>query len=238
MSMPHLRSGGRAPLPALFIGRPRSIHATLCSVFLLTICLAMPVFAGTLGIGRAGASISFTYGMPEGSGISFSAESGESLPSLFDLAGNARQDASLPYYREVTNPARWGEHLMKPLADVAKIPRLAASLAPERGGVTLPSFGQRALRFEIIAVGTFPIMFFYTNLGFGIGGYIASGFNAQYAPWPFSSSSSTIDDSERLIRIAVGAGLSCAVAIFDLFSTLAKEKARRSVELDSPASSH
>ncbi|MDP2816325.1 MAG: hypothetical protein Q8O19_06575 [Rectinemataceae bacterium] len=97
------------------------------------------------------------------------------------------------------------------------------------------SFGKHALRFEIISVGAFPIMLFYTDLGFGIGRYLSSGFDSRYAPWPFRDSSSILpDDSERLVRIGVAAGISFAIAIFDLVTSLNNEaKAYRQSELDS-----
>ena len=105
------------------------------------------------------------------------------------------------------------------------------------GHAKSPSLGQRALRFEIIAVGAFPIMLLYTDLGFGIGRYAASGFDSRYAPWPFQNSSSLLpDDAERLLRIGVAAGISCAIAAFDLISRLREEaKSREIAELDSTA---
>jgi hypothetical protein len=71
-------------------------------------------------------------------------------------------------------------------------------------------------RFEILAFGSFPILLFYTNLGFEIGTYAQSGFDPLYAPWPFSGElTANISDSERFGRMGVAAGLSLLVAGID-----------------------
>ncbi len=78
-------------------------------------------------------------------------------------------------------------------------------------------------------------MLLYTDIGFGLGRYIGSGLDSRYAPWPFQNSSSILPDAqERILRIAVAAGVSCAIALFDLISSLGAEAAARSrSELDS-----
>ncbi len=121
-------------------------------------------------------------------------------------------------------------------AYAGSVAKLAISPSALPAGYPKPaSLARRALRFEIIAVGAFPIMLFYTDIGFGIGRYIGSGFDSRYAPWPFIDSSSILpDDSERLLRIGVAVGISCAIAVFDLVASLrAEAAARASAELDS-----
>lgn len=73
-------------------------------------------------------------------------------------------------------------------------------------------------RFEIIAFGAFPIMLFYTDIGFDLRNYIAHDFDYQYAPWPFKSSSYSIepDQDELFLRLAVAAGASLAFAGLDV----------------------
>ena len=71
-------------------------------------------------------------------------------------------------------------------------------------------------RFEIIAFGSFPLLFFYTNRGFEIIEFAYHSFDASYLPWPFSGSSTTsLDNSERYLRIGITAGLACVVAGID-----------------------
>lgn len=111
----------------------------------------------------------------------------------------------------------------------------AASGALPSGYVQGSSLARKALRFEILGVGAFPLMLFYTDIGFGIGRYAVNGFDPRYAPWPFRNSSSILpDDGERLLRIGVAAGISCAIALYDLISSLiAEASARSAAELDS-----
>jgi hypothetical protein len=110
---------------------------------------------------------------------------------------------------------------------------LSAQAAPKT------RFVDRLLRFEIITLGSFPIMLFYTDVGFSIGTYIASGFDPASAPWPFGSASATMDTQERLVHIAVGVALSCTVALFDLIKNLTEEaKTRNRSNLDRVSGSY
>jgi hypothetical protein len=66
----------------------------------------------------------------------------------------------------------------------------------------------------IIAAGSFPFSYFYTNLAFDLVRYAANGFDSLYAPWPFRSLGTvSIDSKETFIRIGVGAGLSLAIGL-------------------------
>ncbi|MBL8968444.1 MAG: hypothetical protein JNG85_15680 [Spirochaetaceae bacterium] len=100
---------------------------------------------------------------------------------------------------------------------------------PGKGGFVLepgalpPALGggdarrEKALRrFEIVALGSFPFTLFYTGLGFDTAGYIDSGFEAAYAPWPFKNERSVaLTSSERLVRLGVAAGASLVIAGID-----------------------
>ncbi|HUW42536.1 MAG TPA: hypothetical protein VMV90_16140 [Rectinemataceae bacterium] len=110
-----------------------------------------------------------------------------------------------------------------------------------------PGFGQTEAkpenpwrRFEIVSIGAFPISLFYMSFGFDLGGYVGSGFDSRYAPWPFQNSSSVLPtDSQRLGRIGAAVGLSLVIGGIDAIIHQAKLKAEarreaaKSVELDS-----
>ena len=69
----------------------------------------------------------------------------------------------------------------------------------------------------IIAAGSFPFSYFYTNLAFDLVRYAVSGFDSLYAPWPFRPIGSvSIDNKETFIRLGVGAGLSLAIGLADI----------------------
>ena len=98
-------------------------------------------------------------------------------------------------------------------------PSTALSIAP---GALPPGFENKKRenpfrRFEIIALGAFPIMLFYTDIGFDIHNYISNGFDYRYAPWPFKNSSYSIepDEGELYLRIGVAAGISFVFAGVD-----------------------
>jgi len=68
-------------------------------------------------------------------------------------------------------------------------------------------------RFEIIALGAFPLLLMYVDLGFDIGRYFANGFDSRYAPWPFKGDDAIDPDANELyLRIAVAGGASLAFA--------------------------
>jgi len=110
-----------------------------------------------------------------------------------------------------------------------------------------PGFGQTEAkpenpwrRFEIVSIGAFPISLFYMGFGFDLGGYIGSGFDSRYAPWPFQNSSSVLPtDSQRLGRIGAAVGLSLVIGGIDAIihqakiKAAARREAAKSVELDS-----
>lgn len=81
------------------------------------------------------------------------------------------------------------------------------------GAANLPA---KAIRAATLAVGAYPIAYLYTNFGFDLGAYLASGRDARYAPWPFRGTDAVQPDTEeRTLRILVAAGLSLALGIID-----------------------
>jgi hypothetical protein len=84
-------------------------------------------------------------------------------------------------------------------------------------------------RLEIVSLGSFPIMLFYTGFVFDLGRLVANNFDSQYAPWPFQGAySAPITDSERLTRLGAALGASLVVGGVDLYIHSAKlKKARR-----------
>lgn len=86
-------------------------------------------------------------------------------------------------------------------------------------------------RFAIVACGSFPIMLLYSDFSFDVGRYVAAGFDAYYAPWPFKSEFSyQPSDAEKALRIGVAVGASVTVGAIDYLirrSKAKKEKLRR-----------
>ena len=107
-------------------------------------------------------------------------------------------------------------------------PASAAPSAAPRGsvlaaGVLPAAYGQEGKgrenalrRFEIVALGSYPIMLFYTGLGSDLSAYIGSGYDPSRAPWPFKNEySAELSDSERLQRLGTAALASLFVAGLD-----------------------
>lgn len=111
----------------------------------------------------------------------------------------------------------------EPVASAAASPGTSPSSSLQAAPGALPSgLGASSRenpvrRFEIIALGAFPIMLFYTDIGFDLHAYVAQGFDYRYAPWPFKNSSYSIEPNqdELLLRVGVAAGISIAFAGVD-----------------------
>jgi hypothetical protein len=83
-------------------------------------------------------------------------------------------------------------------------------------------------RFEIVSLGSYPIMLFYVGFAFDLQRYFASGNDPNYAPWPFTTSYSTpLSNSERLTRLGVTLGVSCAIGAIDAIIHASKVKAAK-----------
>jgi len=92
-------------------------------------------------------------------------------------------------------------------------------------------------RFEIVSFGAFPIMLFYSNIGFDLSRYIRSGYDSYYAPWPLKSEYSyQASDSEILASIGTAVLLSIGVGTVDAIIRAIRSRSEResSVRVDSP----
>ena len=110
---------------------------------------------------------------------------------------------------------------------------LGAQSAPAQSTpipLTLPDKSENPFsRFEIVSLGAFPIMLFYTSFAFDLGSYVANGFDSTYAPWPFKSAKSAVlSDKDRITRLSVTLGASLIVGAVDAYMHAKKlEKAKR-----------
>ena len=84
-----------------------------------------------------------------------------------------------------------------------------------------PPWAHGLRRFEIISLGAFPILLFYTrfvydtSLFFG-SGFDSDGFDSRFAPWPFRNENSyTPTDDEQIARVLTAAGLSLVLGGID-----------------------
>jgi hypothetical protein len=84
-----------------------------------------------------------------------------------------------------------------------------------------PSWAHGLRRFEIISLGAFPILLFYTRFIYDSSLFIKSGFDgdgfdSSYAPWPFRNENSyTPTTSEQVARVLTAAGLSLVLGTID-----------------------
>jgi len=79
-----------------------------------------------------------------------------------------------------------------------------------------PEWMNTVRRYEIVSLGAFPILLFYTRFGFEIQRFIQSGFSASYVPWPFKNESSYVPtDEEQLQSVLTAAGLAIAFGALD-----------------------
>jgi hypothetical protein len=140
----------------------------------------------------------------------------------------------------------------------------AAATAPSTGAATTPASGSTAAtpssssspsadsllagsaipenpfrRFEIVSLGAFPIMLFYSGFFFDLQRYFANDFNSLYAPWPFQSSTSApLTDADRYTRIGAALGACAVVGLIDAYLHHLKvakaERLREATESDAP----
>lgn len=91
-------------------------------------------------------------------------------------------------------------------------------------------------RFEIIAFGAFPIMLFYSNLGFDISRYARSGYDPFYAPWPFKSEYSYKPSTPEILA-SLGTAALLSVGVGTLDAVIRASRARKAAvraRVDSP----
>jgi hypothetical protein len=80
-------------------------------------------------------------------------------------------------------------------------------------------------RFEIISLGAFPIMLFYSRVLLDAGRFIINGFDAQYAPWPFKNELSYNPvASEQWLAVGLAGGLATTVGIIDFLLVDARRR--------------
>jgi hypothetical protein len=79
-----------------------------------------------------------------------------------------------------------------------------------------PLWAKDLRRAEIVAFGSFPIMYFFSNFGFDTYRWATHGNNMRYAPWPFNSAA-TIEQTqnEKFITLGIAAGGAVLVALID-----------------------
>jgi len=74
-----------------------------------------------------------------------------------------------------------------------------------------PDWARALRRFEVISIGVFPVVLFYTRMSFDLYRYTTNGFESQYLPWPFKNEFSykpeTAVYNEEQKKTAVIAGL-------------------------------
>ena len=87
-----------------------------------------------------------------------------------------------------------------------------------------PLWLRKLNRFEIIFIGSFPLSWFYSSVGWDISRWIGSNFDWTYAPWPFKNESSyrpTVYEIRTTLLTACA--LSLGVALTDLIITTISE---------------
>jgi hypothetical protein len=79
-----------------------------------------------------------------------------------------------------------------------------------------PLWAKDLRRSEIVAFGSFPIMYFFANFGFDTYRWATHGNNMRYAPWPFNSAG-TIEktQNEKIMTLGIAAGGAVLVALID-----------------------
>jgi hypothetical protein len=111
--------------------------------------------------------------------------------------------------------------------------RNPANPLPEPYGTEeFPLWTYSLRRFEIVSLGAFPVLLFYSRIALDAGRYVGSGFDSSYAPWPFRNEFSyTPDSDEQWLAVKVAVGLSIGVGLLDQL-LLARRKARQQVPVD------
>jgi len=141
--------------------------------------------------------------------------------AILSSAAQVRADEATPSAASPAESAPAGAAAEAAPASAAAAPAARGSVLA--AGVLPAAYGQEGKgrenalrRFEIVALGSYPIMLFYTGLGFDLSAYIGSGYDPSRAPWPFKNEySAELSDSERLQRLGTAALASLFVAGLD-----------------------
>lgn len=100
------------------------------------------------------------------------------------------------------------------------------------GTEEFPPWAFSLRRFEIVSLGAFPIMLFYSRIALDLGRFAGNGFDSSYAPWPFRNEYSYKPDAnEQWLAVKVALGLSLGVGVLDYF-LVSRRKARQQVPVD------
>lgn len=81
-----------------------------------------------------------------------------------------------------------------------------------------PSWLNGLRRFEIISLGVFPIVLFYTRITMDVTRFVGNSYDPVYAPWPFKNENSYApSDDEQLKGMLIAGGVSLLVGVLDAF---------------------
>ncbi len=101
----------------------------------------------------------------------------------------------------------------------------------------IPSWVHDTRRFSIISLGSIPFTMLSTTLGYSVYRYCANGFDSDYIPNPFptSSEASKLNSDEQIGLLITAASLGIAIGITDLVVnkiTESKETKQKQKEID------
>ena len=89
-----------------------------------------------------------------------------------------------------------------------------------------PQWTRDLRRAEIIAFGSFPFMYFFTNLSYDTYRFATHNWDRRYAPWPMKGAGAVeTSQREKLAVIGIAAGGAVLVALIDF--TIVKVKRNR-----------
>ena len=82
----------------------------------------------------------------------------------------------------------------------------------------IPSWVHDTRRFSIISFGSIPFTMLSTTLGYSVYRYCENGFDPDYIPNPFPTSSeeSKLNSDEQIVILITGASLGLVIGITDL----------------------
>ena len=79
-----------------------------------------------------------------------------------------------------------------------------------------PQWTRDLRRAEIIAFGSFPFMFFFTNLGVDTYRFASNAWDMRYAPWPLKPAGAVDQTHEqKVLTLGIAAGGSILIALID-----------------------
>jgi hypothetical protein len=90
-------------------------------------------------------------------------------------------------------------------------------VAPNQFDMTgFPQWSKDLRRGEIIAFGSFPFAYFFTNFGIDTYRYATHDWNKQYAPWPIKGAGAIeLSQHEQFRNLGIAAGGSVLIAVID-----------------------